>query len=67
MSKGHHFVLDGKVYRKTTPAAKALLKSIFKGEAVTLRPEDEIAPVIDLEKIDKESAKEAFLKIEMGE
>lgn len=67
MSKGIHFVVDGKVYRTTTPEAKKILKSVIKGEPAILREEDEVAPVIALDGLSKEDATAAFLKIEVGE
>ena len=65
--KGIHFVTDGKVFRTTTPEAKKLLKAVIKGEKAVPRTEDEIAPVIDLGKLDKTTAWEAFKMIELGE
>jgi len=44
-----------------------LLKAVIKGEKAVPRPEDEIAPVIDLGKLDKATAWEAFKMIELGE
>ncbi|MCK9361629.1 hypothetical protein M0Q28_05430 [Patescibacteria group bacterium] len=67
MAKGIHFVQDGKVFRTTTPEAKKLLKAVIKGEKAVPRAEDEIAPVIDLDNIDKDGAWEAFKAIEVGE
>ncbi len=67
MAKGLHFVMDGKVFRTTTPEAKRLLKQVIKGEPAVPRTEDEIAPVIDLGKLTKETAWEEFKKIEVGE
>lgn len=65
--KGHFFTANGKVFKTTTPEAKRLLKAAIKGIVPIPRDEDELAPVIDLDKLDKEAATEAFLKIEMGE
>ncbi len=67
MAKGLHFVMDGKVFRTTTPEAKKLLKSVIKGEKAVPRTEDEIAPVIDLGKLDKDGAWAEYKKIEVGE
>jgi hypothetical protein len=65
--KGHFFTANGKVFKTTTPEAKRLLKCSIKGIQPIPRDEDELAPVIDLDKIDKDAATAAFLKIEMWE
>ncbi len=65
--KGHFFTANGKVFKTTTPEAKRLLKTAIKGIVPIPREEDELAPVIDLGKPDKETATAAFLRIEMGE
>jgi hypothetical protein len=65
--KGHFFTADGKVFKTTTPEAKRLLKAAIRGVQPIPREEDELAPVIDLDKLDKEAATDAFLKIEIGE
>ena len=65
--KGYFFTAGGKVFKTTTPEAKRLLKAAIKGIVPIPRDEDELAPVIDLDKLDKETAEAALLKIVVGE
>ena len=65
--KGILFTTNGKVYRTTTPEAKRILKAVIKGEDAAPKTEDELAPVIALDGLTKESAWEEFKKIEVGE
>ncbi len=66
MSKGIFFTTGGKVFKVTSTDAKKALKAVIKGDVPTLDPTDEIAPVIDLEKIDVETATKLYMKIELG-
>jgi len=66
MAKGYYLSTNGKLYKVTTPEMKQILKNVIKGEPGTLSTDDEIAPVIDLDKLDKEAATAAFLKIEIA-
>ena len=63
--KGILMSQNGKLYKFTTPAAKDVLKQIMKGAPAVLDDAKEIGPVIELDKLDKDSATAAFLKIEM--
>ena len=65
--KGILFTQGGRLFKATTPEAKAVLKQVIKGEPVAFADAKEIGPVIDLDKLDKETATAAFLKIEVGE
>ena len=62
--KGHLFSSNGKLYKTATPAAKALLKSIIKGEKVGFTDAKEIGPVINLDTLDAAGAREKYMELE---
>ena len=66
MAKGHYVTQGGKVFKVTTPDVKRLLKAVIKGEGVTLTPEKEIGPFVDLGTITPSEASAKFMEIELA-
>lgn len=69
--KGHFFSYEGKIYKTTTAEAKKILKAVIQREPDTPlgkvpQDSDEVAPVIDLNILTAEEARDAYLEIEMG-
>lgn len=64
MSKGILFTAGGKLFKATTPEAKATLKSVIKGEPVVFTDAKEIGPVINLDTLTADEARKAYMALE---
>jgi hypothetical protein len=64
MSKGILFTQGGRLFKATTPEAKAVLKSVIKGEPFAFTDAKEIGPVINLDTLDAAGAREKYMELE---
>ena len=64
MSKGILFTQAGRLFKATTPEAKATLKSVIEGKPVAFTDAKEIGPVINLDTLDVAGAREKYMELE---